>query len=156
VIVAAAVTVLGLLLVAAAISDGWRMIIPNWISVAVAALFLLVAISTVEVDLWPRVGVAAATFLLGAVLFSFNWMGGGDVKLWTGLALWLGPELIGIHLVMVALLGSALGVVILATRYLRAVGTDRGWRGGLMPYGIPIAAAGLILLPKVAASLAAS
>lgn len=98
-------------------------------------------------------GAAAIVFLLGLVGFSLGWMGGGDVKLMTVATLWLGAANVAPFLFYTSLFGAILTIVILIFRQwsLPPSLQRRGWiarlhqpRGGV-PYGVAIAAAGVLV-----------
>ena len=80
----------------------------------------------------------AATFAFFALLFRFGMMGGGDVKLFTALALWF-PWTDVVRMVLYAsLLGAVVTIVFLMIHKLRqGVGRAR------IPYGVAISLAGL-------------
>jgi prepilin peptidase CpaA len=142
----------GALLIVAAISDGARYTIPNWISIALVIGFaIMFAVCFEHVSLWPRIWTALGMLGFGSVIFAFGLMGGGDVKLWSAVALWLGPDLVWTHLVLVALLGGLLGLGLLTARRLRVARTGKGLALGesFVPYGIPIAVGALLLLPQL-------
>lgn len=65
--------------------------------------------------LWPGVaiqlGVAALTFAVCCLFFAIRQMGGGDVKLLTGLALWIPPAAFVDHLVIMVMVGWVLTLV---------------------------------------------
>ena len=140
-----------ILLVVAAIQDGWRMRISNWISAAIiVGAFVAVALDGPIVGLWQNLLLFAGMLIAGTFMFGRNWMGGGDVKLLAAGALWC-DFLSGLQmLVAVALAGGLETILILyARKYDWSEATlDRveflRRRGGI-PYGIAIAA-GLILV----------
>lgn len=81
---------------------------------------------------------AAITFAFFALLFRFGMMGGGDVKLFAGLALWFA----WIDVVRLVLYASILGalvtiIFVMIHKYRQGVGPAR------IPYGVAIAIAGL-------------
>src|SRR5690606_24252582 len=82
------------LLIAAAASDWRTLTVPNRYSLAIAALFAPYALVTGEVAWLAHLGVAAAAFGLGFLLFTLRLCGGGDVKLFAAAALWAGPHLL--------------------------------------------------------------
>lgn len=140
-----------ILLVIAAIEDGWRMRIGNWTSGAIAiGAFVAVAMDGPIVGLWQNLALFVAVLVVGTFFFARSWMGGGDVKLLAAGALWC-DFATGLKMfVAVALAGGIETVLILLSRgfnwsdqtlerfeFLRR-------RGGV-PYGIAIAA-GLILV----------
>ena len=146
---------LAILLIVAAVTDAMSYLIPNWISVALVVLFLVSAGlgGGALVSILPHIWTALATFAVGCAIFAFRLMGGGDVKLWAAIALWLGPDLILPHAVLVALLGGLFGVAIFAARLARERLKPRPTFSAVskspVPYGIAIAAAALVLLPQI-------
>lgn len=95
--------------------------------------------------LWPGVaqqfGIALATFAVLAVFFALGWMGGGDVKLLTALALWIPPLPFMNLLIVMALLGGVLTVLFGVWHLMR-----RRRDPIAVPYGVAIALAGLWIL----------
>ena len=99
-------------------------------------------------SLWPDVawqfGVALATFAVLSVLFAMKWMGGGDVKLLTALALWIAPSLFAKLLIMMALLGGVLTLVFGAFNVMSRRRRKSSEKAPIsIPYGVAIALAGL-------------
>ncbi|MFN0218529.1 MAG: prepilin peptidase [Hyphomicrobium sp.] len=140
----------------AAANDLFTMRIPNKISLALIAAFLVCA-AYVRIPFetfGAHVGIGAAVLAVTFTLFSFNLFGGGDAKLMAAGALWMGPDHILPFVFNVTLLGGALSLLILAYRKLpvEAMGLP-DWamrlhvRGSGIPYGIAIAAAGLLVYP---------
>lgn len=141
----------------AAANDLFTMRIPNRISLVLIAGFLLAALltrmplETFGIHVATALGVLAATF----ALFSLNLLGGGDAKLMAAGALWIGGAHIIEFVLFIAVFGGVLAAVILGYRRFLPEGafTLPDWahrlhvRGGPIPYGIAIAAAGLILFP---------
>jgi prepilin peptidase CpaA len=142
----------------AAATDLFTMTVPNRIALGLVAGFLLVA-PMIGMG-WSDVGLHIAMGLLGLVvgfcLFAFGWVGGGDAKLFAATCLWLGPELLLTYAVFAALLGGALTLILLFLRTmpLPAPLANQGWLVRLhsaeegVPYGIALAAAGLIVYPQ--------
>lgn len=141
----------------AAASDLITMRISNRVSLALLAGFAVAALA-VGLPL-ATIGwhVAAAALVLAVCFgfFSFGWMGGGDAKLASACALWLGWGLLLDYALLASVLGGALTLVIVLARTvpLPAVLLHHGWATRLhhaktgIPYGIALAAAGLILYP---------
>ena len=85
-----------------------------------------------------HLAIAAAVFVFFAVMFRFGAMGGGDVKLFSALALWFNLVWV-MRLIMVASLLGALVTIIFWLIHKR-----RGGTGSVrVPYGVAIALAGL-------------
>lgn len=142
----------------AAATDLFTMTVPNRIALALVAGFFLLA-PMIGMG-WSDVGLHVAMGLLGLgvafCLFAFGWVGGGDAKLFAATCLWLGPELLFTYAVFAALLGGALtlGLLVLRGVPLPAPLASQGWLVRLhsaeegVPYGIALAAAGLIVYPQ--------
>lgn len=135
---------LGAALIAAGIEDARDRNIANWKPAAIALLAPLWWWAN-GASAWPgaavQLGIAAATFAIFAAAFHVGAMGGGDVKLITALSLWLPP---GVFLGMVLVMSLAGGAVTLAMLVERRI--RRGEAEVEVPYGVAIAAAGLLAL----------
>jgi prepilin peptidase CpaA len=150
-------TVLGATIVVAAAYDVATLTIPNWISLLLVALFpvvaLLAGIGWTEAGLHVAIGVAALA--LGVAGFAGGIVGGGDAKLFAALSLYMGVSAIGAFVFVVALAGGALAGLLLLLRRLPLAGLSARWawtrhaltRGAGVPYGVAIAAGGLLVLP---------
>jgi prepilin peptidase CpaA len=83
---------LSLLLLTTCVTDWRARDIPNWLTGAVALTAPLYWWAT-GAAFWPditfNIGMAVIVFAVMAGLFALGWMGGGDVKLLTALALWI-------------------------------------------------------------------
>jgi prepilin peptidase CpaA len=146
----------------AIVSDFRTLIIPNWVPVALVSLFALFAAMHLD---WRGVlahmTVAAVVFVIALVFFLARWMGGGDVKLVTAVALWMGPEHSAQFSVTMALLGAMLAVSLLLLRQyawilrhplgqqaiVRRLGELA--QAGECPYGVAIGVAALITVPTM-------
>ena len=133
--------VLSALLVIAAITDIKSRIISNRLNIAVAALAPLFWIAT-DLPPWPgmalQLALATVVFISFALLFALGMMGGGDVKLLGGLALWLPLQPMLTLLVVMSVLGGAVtAVTVLHHKIGRHMGRPE------IPYGVAIALAGL-------------
>ena len=77
----------------AAVSDFRELLIPNWIMVTLVAAFPPFALLYLgPMDFLWHVLVASVVLALTTAFFVANWIGGGDVKLMAGAALWTGPR----------------------------------------------------------------
>jgi prepilin peptidase CpaA len=138
--------------------DLLTMTIPNRISVALVAAFVFAAYAAgLPADaLLAHLGAAALVLLVGIAFFAFGWLGGGDAKLMSVAALWIGfGDLLIVYFTVVAILGGVHALAVLAYRRLPAAalpGPD--WalnlhRGGSgIPYGLAIAGAALWIYPQ--------
>lgn len=133
--------VLGLLMIAAAISDLRSRTISNELNAAMALLAIPFWIAT-GLSLWPDIaiqfGAAFAVFLVFAGLFAIGAMGGGDVKMIGAVMLWVPPPLFLPMLTVMAVGGGILSAVMLIHMKMRP--SDKPVE---VPYGVAIAAAGL-------------
>lgn len=102
------------LLVVGALNDIDCRRLPNWLTLAVAVLYaLFVAVSPTPIDWMSAFLVAALVFAVGFACFAFQLMGGGDVKLMAGLALWAGIDHIALFLAVTSFAGGLLSLVML-------------------------------------------
>ncbi len=161
-----------LLLGIAAVFDIWKFIIPNTIVVALVVLFiataLLLPFEMTGMEWLSHVGAAVAVFAGGAVLYAFNKMGGGDVKLLTAVAFWAGFEYLAELLLYVAIAGGALAIgLIVMRRIIMSLGAASTklatidlprvlLQGEAVPYGLAIAPISIYLgtkLPQLGANI---
>jgi prepilin peptidase CpaA len=132
--------------------DVTRYTIPNWLNaVLLIAYPLAVWRAPVAVD-WPMaLAGAAIVFAAGYVVFSRGWMGGGDIKLITVCALWVGWQHLLDFIFIFALLGGALSLLVWGVRKLLPHVTSRPLprilqNGAPVPYGVAIALGFLLML----------
>ncbi len=154
------------LMVFAAISDLFTMTISNRISLALLLIFLPLAClaGLPGQAIAMHVACGAGVLVLTFSMFAFGWIGGGDAKLAAATAIWMGLDHLADFGVYSALLGGALTLLILGVRHvpLPLFATRIEWmtrlhdRGSGIPYGIALAAAGLILYPDTGLWHAAS
>lgn len=149
---------LPVLLIVAAAFDLASFTIPNFITLALSATFAMFA-AVVGLSL----GLAGWHLLsgllglaIGFVLFALGWIGGGDAKLFAGVALWLGLKDLVPYALVASVFGGALTIAILLVRQcpLPAILARQSWilrlhdaRSGI-PYGVALAAAAFFLLPS--------
>ncbi|MGI9510984.1 MAG: A24 family peptidase [Geminicoccaceae bacterium] len=162
------------LLVTGALIDIECRRLPNWLTSAVVCLYgLAVAVSPTPIDWMSAFIVAAVVFVIGFACFAFRLMGGGDVKLLAGLALWAGVEHVALFLIVTSLAGGLLSVVMLTLRHAAksplllmlsffltpitrrsaaiigassSADTADGDVTGSLPYGVAIAAGGFAII----------
>ena len=108
---AVALAVLVAALLAAAISDIRRYVIPNRYPIAIAFAYLAYAVGQPLNQGLMGLAAGAVAFLLCVALFAAGIFGGGDAKLFAATALWAGPSL-AIPFVMYTVLAG--GVLALA------------------------------------------
>jgi len=158
------------ILLAAAWSDLRRLLIPNRLSLAIAALWLAYALAAhaaadPPVSLIGAPTVALIIFMAGFGLFMAGLMGGGDVKLLAATALWAGPDLWPELLIVTTICGGAIAVALMTPlgswfeasiqdagglSHLRvSMAPDASRRHRPMPYGLAIAAGGLVVATRL-------
>jgi prepilin peptidase CpaA len=154
------ITIFPLAMACAAASDLFSMTVPNWISLLLVAGFAvlapLIGLGWAEAGL--HVALAVGALVVTFAFFSFGWIGGGDAKLFAATSLWLGPEQMLLYAIYAAVLGGVLSLLLLFLRSvpLPAALHSQGWLTRLhsakegVPYGIPLAAAGLLVYPDTA------
>jgi prepilin peptidase CpaA len=147
-LVLAGIAIVMALVIYAAVSDLARMIIPNWVSIAIAVLFapcaLLAGLPPVAIAVGYAVG--AVMLVIGIGLFHARVMGGGDVKLIAALSIWAGSAA-PVFLVWTILAGGVLTVVLVGLRRAMRGRTVRAeWAARLLdpangaPYAVAICA----------------
>jgi prepilin peptidase CpaA len=140
--------------------DLFTMTIPNRISLAMVAAFLVLA-PLAGLGPWQiayHFGAGLVVLAICVLLFIPGWIGGGDAKLAAAVALWLGFDNLIPYVFWVALAGGMLATVFGAFRGmpLPAMVAAQAWavrlhdrRGGI-PYGIALAAGALCVYPQTA------
>ncbi|MBV9077853.1 MAG: prepilin peptidase [Methylobacteriaceae bacterium] len=146
-------------------SDLLTMTIPNRVSLALVAGFVSVAaIGGLSVEaIALHVAAGAAVLVVTFLMFARGWVGGGDAKLASATALWLGFGQLPDYLYIAAMAGGALSLVILAFRRLPRGLVERGGAWCMrfhdpasgVPYGVALAAAALAVYPQTELWLAA-
>lgn len=148
------------LLIFAAASDLLTMTISNRLCAAIALAYVPVAALAGAglQDIAIHIGAAAVMLALGFALFIPGWIGGGDAKLAAAVVLWLGPYDGLAWALVAAVFGGSLTLALLSARLmpLPAMLATQPWiarlydRHGGIPYGIALAAAGLLIYPQSA------
>jgi prepilin peptidase CpaA len=154
------------LMVFAAFSDLFTMMISNRVPLALVAAFfvLAVALKVPPKDIELHTACGLLVLLLTFFFFSRGWVGGGDAKLASATALWLGFDHVADYGLCAALIGGGLTLLILAVRRWPLPGflASQQWIARLhdrksgVPYGIALALAGLILYPETLIWLSAA
>ena len=142
----------------AAASDLFTMTISNRISLALAAGFLVLAVfSGMGVsDILSHVGAGAAVLAVAFGCFAMGWVGGGDAKVASTAALWLGFAHVMNYLLFASVFGGALTLLLLQFRQwpLPYALTGQAWLTKLhakdsgIPYGIALAIGALMVYPE--------
>lgn len=157
---AALLVVFPTLLAFAGASDLFTMTIPNRVSLLLAAAFAVLApaIGLGLVEIGMHVAAALAVFALCLAFFAFGWMGGGDAKIATAVALWFGfSHDTVLFLGLSGLYGGLLTIALLMFRQVPFLPLPAGrgeWllrlhdSGTGIPYGIALSVAALQVYPQ--------
>ena len=150
-------SVFPLMVVMAGISDFFTLKIPNWLNAIIAVSvipFVMFSNMPMEVFAWHIIA-GLVTFVVAAMLFSANIIGGGDAKMLAACAVWIGWDRLMEFAVITAFAGGAL-VIAMKVWVFFADHKDSGgmaWAKNFLskkpqlPYGIAIAAGGIIVFP---------
>lgn len=143
----------------AALNDANAMKIPNRIPLLVFAGFLLMVPFTWAglPIFFEQISVGVALFAAGFAMFAFGWMGGGDAKLLAATAFWFTWPDVFNYMVYTALFGGLLTLFIMVGRkYLPVRALSTQWAITMfrdqtkIPYGLALAAGGIMTLPQSA------
>ena len=132
--------------------------IPNRLCAVLALGYLVFAVllGVSAIDILLNVSCALAILIVAFVMFNLGWIGGGDAKLAAATAAWLGWATILDYGLAAALLGGILTLILLGAR-MAPLPTALGRIGSFarlhnpsagVPYGIALAAAGLLQFPN--------
>ena len=145
-------------LIVAACSDVATMKIPNWVSIALAALFPLAAlvagVPLATIGWHVLFGVIVLAICFG--MFQIGLMGGGDAKLIAAAAVWTGLGAFAPFALWTVMTGGLIALLLLFARARIKPDEKRPAflnrllkpRGGV-PYGVAIMCGGLAALPAL-------
>ena len=154
------------LLIFAAARDIATRLIPDGVSIAIA----VTGLSCRATLGWSEAGLSLAIggllFVLLLPLAMRGWLGGGDVKLISAMAVGLAPQETWLFIVATVFAGGALGLAYILGRHIvpevrlanggtvlhrvLAIEARRIRRRGPLPYGVAIATGGLVVLYTLA------
>jgi prepilin peptidase CpaA len=142
----------------AAVSDMMTMTISNRISLLLVAGFILLAAASGfgPQDYLQHAGAGAIVLAIGFFFFAMGWMGGGDAKMASAVALWFGFAHMVDFLLYASIFGGALTLLLLEFRRwpLPYPLAKQAWllhlhhRDTGIPYGIALALGALIVYPN--------
>ena len=142
----------------AAASDLFTMTISNRVSLVLAAGFLVLALMSgmAPYDILIHVGAGAAVLVVAFSCFAMGWVGGGDAKVASSVALWFGFAHLMDYLLYASVFGGALTLLLLQFRQwpLPYALTGQAWLMKLhaketgVPYGIALAIGALMIYPE--------
>lgn len=153
------IILLTMLMLMVMVCDASTFIIPNWLNLAVFALYpLFVWLSPVPIE-WTGACYAFLLFFMICLgIYALGLMGGGDIKLLLASSVWFGWNINLLYfIVYTAMAGGVLSMLLLVVRPLCAgVATKRAASGAAfprvfvvgqpVPYGIAIAIAFLFVM----------
>jgi prepilin peptidase CpaA len=146
------------LLIYAACSDIARMIIPNWVSVALSAAFPVAALAAGMPlgEIGMHVLFGAAVLAVGFFLFAANIFGGGDAKVLAAAAVWTGFGAFWPFIFWTVAAGGIMAIALLAARqFVKQAETNPPFVNHLLqkqngiPYGVAIMCGGLMAIPSL-------
>jgi prepilin peptidase CpaA len=151
-------TLFPFLLVTAGVGDFLTYKIPNWLTLAMAAVFFPMAFVTgmpMAAILW-QCAAAGVILMVGFGLFATGLWGGGDAKLLAAAALWFSWPALAHFVIYTALAG---GVLAGAVMFWSMVNIDQEVRGHTwirrlsnikpnLPYGVAFAVGGILAFPE--------
>lgn len=131
--------------------DVTRYTIPNWLISSLLILYpVAVYLSPHAADWRMALAAMAVVFVAGYVVFAMRIMGGGDVKLITVLALWVGWHYLPEYVIWFALIGGVFTIFLIVMRKiwpLVPMKTPRIFQPKApVPYGVAIAGAFLYFM----------
>ena len=142
----------------AAASDLFTMTIPNRVSLALAAGFLVLAVLSgmAPYEILLHVGAGLTVLVAAFACFAMGWVGGGDAKVAAAAALWFGFGDLLSYLLYASLLGGGLTLLLLQFRQwpLPYPLAGQAWLNRLhdrqsgIPCGIALALGALIVYPE--------
>ena len=105
-------------MILAASTDLFTMTISNWISLALLIGFLVLATwSGMEpAAIGLHLAAGFAMLVVGFIMFSFGWIGGGDAKFFAATAIWVGWSHLFDYALVASLLGGVLTIAIVMLR----------------------------------------
>lgn len=146
------------LLIYAAGSDITSYTIPNWVSLAMAGAFpiLALALGTPLGQIGIQLLFGIAILVVGFFLFQAKIIGGGDAKLFAATAVWTGSVAFMPFMFWTAVAGGLMALALLAARrFVPQTGTNPGFVNRLLtqhngiPYGLAILVGGLMAIPTL-------
>lgn len=138
--------------------DLFTMTIPNRVSLALIAAFLIIVPFAPMTwgSFGSHLGAGLLMLVVGIAMFAGGLLGGGDAKLMAAAALWLGFDRLLEYLLLASVCGGLLSVLLIMFRgqvlppwfYTQAWAMRLHKKTGGIPYGVALATAGLWIYPN--------
>jgi len=146
-----------ILMLVATVADARSYRIPNWISLALAGLFVIAVVVAVAVNgqpiqsFWPHIVIGGAILALGYALYQFTGMGAGDAKLAAAIGLWTGFSGAYMWTTMLAVAMAMLAFGLIVLRRALPAGVSEKTRvfqkGAPVPLGVAIGLSAIAASP---------
>ena len=157
---AAILLVAALLVLAVAVIDVRTFKIPNKINLGLLGVGIFYALTVADFPWVLHIGCGVLMFLVGAVLFQFRMLGGGDVKFLSVVAFWAGLQYMMGFAVVTALMGGIISAIYLLKGWLKSrrlkaadPATDYNFLHESVPYGVAIAAGAVYVFLSIVGHL---
>jgi prepilin peptidase CpaA len=139
-------------------SDLLTLTIPNLVSLILAFSYLAFSawLGTPWVLVAMHVACCLVVLAITFILFEMRYIGGGDAKLASATALWLGIENLLEYLLVFSIIGGAVALSIMTIRWYDHADRASSYRllarvadkaSNHMPYGVALGTAGVLLYP---------
>jgi len=152
------ISIFPLLMIIAGAGDALSLRIPNWLTLTIFAAFFPLAWATgMPLAVFGlHLLTAAILFVVGFVLFSFGFFGGGDAKLMAAAGLWFGSTQALPFLAFTVIAGGVLALCILLWSVISMIWDfhDVSWAKKLsglkpsVPYGYAFAIGAILAFPE--------
>lgn len=130
--------------------DMTRYTIPNWLVTSLLVLYFVALYLTPYVIDWKMALAGfSLVFIAGFIIFSAGVMGGGDIKLISVLALWVGWQELPTFIIGFGILGGIFTLILLLVRFLVRSLKNKPkilQKNAPIPYGVAIAGAFLWMM----------
>ena len=131
-------------LVVASISDLRAFRIPNILPAILILLFGVLQVVDSDPSIpWENIAHFVVTLIIGMLLFSKGWIGGGDAKLYAAVALWFDSNGAVSLLLFTTVSGALLALLFIIAR-ITGLRKNVAKQDRRIPYGIAIAAGGIM------------
>ena len=140
----------------AALEDVRHLRIPNWIPLCLCGVFFVHSLMSANADnLSGALIVGGGLLVVGIILFSLGWLGGGDGKLIAAAGLYAGPAMLAEFALVTTVVGGGLALIFLSPArpvlswfalQANAPHLSETLNGNRLPYAVAIAAGACVVL----------